>query len=78
MITGEYVERFKVRIHGAEFWVLLDKDGNGPVAPLHHCRADGSLNYMLCFSSETYAHVYGGTVNRYGKQIAKLSELERV
>ena len=68
----------KVNIHGHDFWYLPTNEDcpNGSIAPLHHCDANGELDPLMMFSSETYAHVYDdGIINRHGREIGKIDEL---
>jgi len=67
----------KVEFQGHQFWFLPDDESNnsGPLCPLHHCGKDGQLDYSMCFSGETYAHVVDGKIKRYGSVIGEIAPL---
>lgn len=61
-------------------WVeaeVLAGRGDGPLAPYDHI-TDGKLDYSRCFKSETFGHVYAGTISRFGKTIGTVADLTPV
>jgi hypothetical protein len=61
--------------HG-RFWLLLDDSGEGPLAPLHHCDANGEVTLDAALGGTSFAHMYAsGEIVRYGAVIGNRRDL---
>lgn len=70
----------KIKIGDHYYWFLPDDETllSGPIAPLEHCNKYGELDFFKCFESETFAHCSNGIINRYGKEIGRISDLIKI
>lgn len=63
-------------LHGVSVWAMPSDiaGGNAALAPDHHIK-DGDLDFPACFCSDSYAHLYGTQIKRYGKVIGTVDDL---
>lgn len=68
----------KVKFQGKEYWLLEGLNESGPLAYLHQCDENGTLDWDCAFDA-SFAHYWPETgVMRYGEKIGTKEDLEVV
>lgn len=65
----------KVNLNGVNLWLMHPNEGDSPLGEPEHFNEAGEFN-IEHFTTDSYAHVFGNRILRYGSVIGERKDLK--